>query len=269
LTVANGGTGASTAAGALTNLGVINNVTTNLSEGTATSTTVNVNSSDGTNATLQAATTSRAGVMTAQQVTDLAAAGGGGGGGGTPKSYSCFNSEDINIGDNFGPGGRAPRIDYIVATTINATGDNVALFGAEDFVDVVGRVTIRIDDISGLNSGGLYNFIVKIWQNDSPDDVTLGDPISNGILKPTSVSRHTAIASNMMSPETGKYIYLTIATIPVKMNLANGRYISMTAQLDDAFASTQLTATYVPGLSASMQITKVIAYDSTKEQTDY
>lgn len=42
---------------------VNHNVSTNLSEGTTTNTTVDVNSSDGTNATLAAASTSRAGVM--------------------------------------------------------------------------------------------------------------------------------------------------------------------------------------------------------------
>jgi hypothetical protein len=42
----------------------VSNVTTNLSEGTATETTVDVNSSDGTNATLAAASTTRAGLMT-------------------------------------------------------------------------------------------------------------------------------------------------------------------------------------------------------------
>jgi hypothetical protein len=44
--------------------GLVSNVSTNLSEGTTTTTTVNVNSSDGTNATLAAASTTRAGVMT-------------------------------------------------------------------------------------------------------------------------------------------------------------------------------------------------------------
>ena len=46
------------------NTAKVSNVTTNLSEGTTTTTTVDVNSSDGTNATLVAATTIRAGVMT-------------------------------------------------------------------------------------------------------------------------------------------------------------------------------------------------------------
>ena len=44
--------------------GLVSNISTNLTEGTSTTTTVDVNSSDGTNATLTAASTSRAGVMT-------------------------------------------------------------------------------------------------------------------------------------------------------------------------------------------------------------
>ncbi len=46
------------------NTAKVTNVSTNLSEGTSTETTVDVDSSDGTNATLVAASTSRAGVMT-------------------------------------------------------------------------------------------------------------------------------------------------------------------------------------------------------------
>ena len=60
--------------------GLVTNVTTNLTEGTTTTTTVDVNSSDGTNATLLQATGSRAGVMTVaqhdqldQNTTDIAA----------------------------------------------------------------------------------------------------------------------------------------------------------------------------------------------------
>lgn len=45
------------------NTAKVSNVTTDLSEGTSTTTTVDVNSSDGTNATLQPASTIRAGVM--------------------------------------------------------------------------------------------------------------------------------------------------------------------------------------------------------------
>ena len=43
--------------------GLVSNVSTNLSEGTSTNTTVDVNSSDGTNATLASASTSRAGLL--------------------------------------------------------------------------------------------------------------------------------------------------------------------------------------------------------------
>jgi len=43
---------------------ITSNITTNLSEGTTTETTVDINSSDGANATIQPSSTSRAGVMT-------------------------------------------------------------------------------------------------------------------------------------------------------------------------------------------------------------
>lgn len=49
------------------------NVTTNLSEGTATNTTVNVNSSDGSNATLASASTTRAGLLSKAKYDEIVA----------------------------------------------------------------------------------------------------------------------------------------------------------------------------------------------------
>ena len=51
----------------------VSNVTTNLSEGTSTVTTVDVNSSDGNNATLQPASTARAGVMSKAKFDEVTA----------------------------------------------------------------------------------------------------------------------------------------------------------------------------------------------------
>ena len=52
---------------------VNHNVTTNLSEGANTETTVDVNSSDGTNATLVSATTARAGLLTSDKWDEIVA----------------------------------------------------------------------------------------------------------------------------------------------------------------------------------------------------
>jgi len=52
---------------------VNHNVTTNLSEGTATTTTVDVNSSDGTNATLASASTTRAGLLSKAKFDEIVA----------------------------------------------------------------------------------------------------------------------------------------------------------------------------------------------------
>ena len=53
--------------------GLVSNVSTNLSEGTTTNTTVDVNSSDGTNATLASASTLRAGVMSKAKFDEVVA----------------------------------------------------------------------------------------------------------------------------------------------------------------------------------------------------
>lgn len=53
--------------------GLVSNVSTNLSEGTATTTTVDVNSSDGTNATLVSASTTRAGLLTKAKFDEITA----------------------------------------------------------------------------------------------------------------------------------------------------------------------------------------------------
>lgn len=52
--------------------GLVSNVSTNLSEGTSTTTTVDVNSSDGTNATLASATTVRAGLLSKAKFDEIA-----------------------------------------------------------------------------------------------------------------------------------------------------------------------------------------------------
>ena len=52
---------------------ITSNVTTNLSEGAATTTTVDVNSSDGTNATLASASSSRAGLLTSAKFDEIEA----------------------------------------------------------------------------------------------------------------------------------------------------------------------------------------------------
>ena len=53
--------------------GLVSNVSTNLSEGTTTTTTVDVNSSDGTNATLAAASSSRAGLLSSAKFDEIEA----------------------------------------------------------------------------------------------------------------------------------------------------------------------------------------------------
>jgi hypothetical protein len=71
-----------------------------------------------------------------------------------------------------------------------------------------------------------------------------------------------------MGVSSASYFYVTIATVPVKIDLRNGQYISMTARVNNSSGGSFSYPTYVDRNSASMQITKVIAYDEALEQTD-
>ena len=191
-----------------------------------------------------------------------------GGGGGLPESYSYFNNlASINIGDSSGT--PASNIDYVVATTLDNLGSNVAPF-AEGYVNVVGRVTIKIGDLGNLMAG-LSELYVKIWQSTEGTE-TLGSAISaSATLKLTSESIHSVGQMGVMSGGTvpdGDF-YVTIATVPVKLNLSNGTYISMTARLNNNNTGYPLgNFNTVERNMASMQITEVIDYDGTKEQQD-
>jgi len=109
---------------------------TNLSVGTVTTTTVDVNSSTGTSATLPAATTSAAGVMTAAQATTV-----------SNQSGTNTGNQTLTIGGTTSP-------------TITLSGSNTATFAGAGITTLGqsgGTITITSTEVDGsvTNEGAL------------------------------------------------------------------------------------------------------------------
>jgi hypothetical protein len=164
------------------------NVSTNLSEGTTTTTTVNVNSSDGTNATLLSASSSRAGVLTSakfdqigQNTTDIAAL-------------------DTNTVTNLG-------VDSITGTTLDitssdgtdvtvpaATTDDAGLLTAAKFDEIEQNTA----DIAALDTNTVTNITVveaptnvEIQSSDgSNDTIAAADGTNAGVMTTAMYDEH-------------------------------------------------------------------------------
>lgn len=95
----------------------VSNIASNLSEGTFTNTTVNVNSSDGTSATLQPASTSRAGVLTKALFDEIAV--------NTAKDVSGIAANTANIATN--AAGLAGLGSYVSAVQANTATNATAI----------------------------------------------------------------------------------------------------------------------------------------------
>ena len=105
----------------------VDNVSTNLSEGTSTETTVDVNSSDGTNATLVSASTSRAGLLTKAKFDEIVA----------------NNAKDTNVSTNLSEGTSTTTTvnvnssDGTNATLVSASTSRAGLLTKAKFDEVV------------------------------------------------------------------------------------------------------------------------------------
>ena len=117
--------------------GLVSNVSTNLSEGTSTATTVDVNSSDGTNATLAAASTSRAGVMSKAKFDEVEANTSG-----VASNLAAIQSNDSDIATN------------VTAIALNTA--KVSYPGDQDLSGIAtnaSAIATNASDISTLESG--------------------------------------------------------------------------------------------------------------------
>jgi hypothetical protein len=117
--------------------GLVSNVSTNLSEGTVSETAVNVNSSDGTNATLAQASTSRAGVMSKAKFDEVEANTSG-----VASNLAAIQSNDSDIATN------------VTAIALNTA--KVSYPGDQDLSGIAtnaSAIATNASDISSLESG--------------------------------------------------------------------------------------------------------------------
>ena len=166
------------------------NVSTNLSEGTTTTTTVNVNSSDGNNATLLAASGTRAGVMTSALFSQV--------GTNTTDISNITSNTVTNLG-----------VDTITATTLDVTSSDgsdttlpaattsaAGLLTAAKFDEIEQNTT----DIAALDTNTVTNItvveaptLVNINSSDGSDDsIAAANGTNAGVMTTTMFDEHTA-----------------------------------------------------------------------------
>lgn len=170
--------------------GLVSNISTNLSEGTSTTTTVDVNSSDGTNATLAAASSTRAGVMSKAKFDEVTA--------------NTLKTSDINhnVSTNL-------SVDSITATTLDiassdgtdatipsATTDDAGLLSAAKFDEIVAN-SLKTSDINHNVSTNITIVEaptnVSVQSSDgSNDTIAAANGTNAGVMTTTMFDEHTA-----------------------------------------------------------------------------
>lgn len=132
--------------------GLVSNVTTNLSEGTATTTTVDVNSSDGTNATLVSASTSRAGLLTKAKWDEIVANTAKAAGTPTALSTGTVTATTYGITSDGGT-------DDVVLPEANTT--QAGLLGADKWDEIVANTLKGNGNVS--STGTPVNNELAVW----------------------------------------------------------------------------------------------------------
>ena len=120
--------------------GLVSNVSTNLSEGTTTNTTVDVNSSDGTNATLASASTLRAGLMSKAKFDEVVA---------NNAKVSDINhnvSTNLSEGTTSGTTVDVNSSDGTNATLLEASSTRAGVLSSAKFDEIVAN-SLKVSDI--------------------------------------------------------------------------------------------------------------------------
>jgi len=183
----------------------VTNVDTNLSEGTATTTTVVVESSDGTNATLAAASTTRAGLLTKAKWDNIVA--------NTAKETNV--DTDLSIGTKTATTLDINSSDGDNATIPEANTDDAGLLGADKYDEIVANTLKDTNTITNLSEGTSTETTVDVDSSDGTNATLASASTSRaGLLtkaKFDAITANTAKTTNQT--HTGEVTGATALTI--------------------------------------------------------
>jgi hypothetical protein len=188
--------------------GLVSNVSTNLSEGTATTTTVAVNSSDGSNATLAQASTTRAGVMTASDKVKL---------NGIETGADKTDSTNVNAaGAVMNSDTSTSAMSFVIDEDSMSSNSSTKVPTQQSVKAYVNSLVVSsksykggynastdspsLDDgtpVSGIKSGDVYD--VTVAGNFFSVSVEAGDSLRATQDSPTLVSHWTIVQANLTS----------------------------------------------------------------------
>ena len=170
--------------------GLVSNVSTNLSEGTTTTTTVGVNSSDGTNATLAQASSARAGVLSSAKFDEIEA--------------NTLKTSDINhnVSTNLSEGTSTnTTVDVNSSDGTNATLEAASTLRAGVMSKAkFDEVAANTNAIAGLDTNTVTNITiveaptnVSVQSSDgSNDTIAAANGTNAGVMTTTMFDEHTA-----------------------------------------------------------------------------
>jgi len=148
---------------------LVSNVTTNLSEGVTTNTTVDVDSSDGTNATLAAASTIRAGVMTKAKFDEVVA-----------NNAKISNvSTDLSLGPISATAMDVNSSDGTNVTLTEADTNFAGVMSAAKWNEIVANTLKNTNVSTTLSQGTLTATTYGITSDGGADDIVLIEADTN------------------------------------------------------------------------------------------
>tara|TARA_B110001452_G_scaffold16216_1_gene13306 strand:+ start:353 stop:1990 length:1638 start_codon:yes stop_codon:yes gene_type:complete len=216
--------------------GLVSNVSTDLSEGTVSETAVNVNSSDGTNATLAQASTSRAGVMSKAKFDEVEANTSG-----VASNLSAIQSNDSDIATN------------VTAIALNTA--KVSYPGDQDLSGIAtnaSNIATNVSDISSLESGQTVQntaIALNTAKVSYPGDQDLSGIATNASAIATNASGIATNVSDITALETSQGVQDTA----IALNTAKVSNVDETVT-SIALASNILTYTDEDGTDTALDL---------------
>jgi hypothetical protein len=247
--------------------GLVSNVSTNLSEGTATNTSVVVNSSDGTNATLAAASTSRAGVMSKAKFDEVEA------------NTTAISGLSTNVVTNLSEGATTTTSvvvessDGSDATLLQASTTRAGVMSSAKFDEVVAN-TAKVSDINhnvstnlGITKSATTNVITSSDGNNAT--ITSATTSNAGLMTKAIFDEHVvnnAKVSNV--DETTTSISLSSNILTYTDEDGTDTDLDLSLYLDDTNLS-RLTSGSIDGTTGEATFTRSDNSTFTIDMSDF